>query len=518
MALSTAGGMVTPTVSAVQIDQNSSAATTFTPTGTAWNTLAPKRAGATVVIAVAIASSSVSVTTISGFGGATFVRQSQGSIGAALRFEVWQAVNVGPGNVGVYTISLSGSAVVESMMAIVEDSPQGILQSGFSNGTGTTMTTPVLTPSEANTQVIAFFGNKNSGTGYAATRPTGSTSTTAPENFLVRTGGGTITWGGIIETADVVGPLPISVTRSLGGSVPWWVGLIVMRAATVSTDDYTYQFGTGPLMNDPNSNTLPIYDVEKVSGLSDIQIASDTSDVDGVDGGVVSANFRGTKPVVLEGTLYAAAPVNESLIDTFRDGFAPSKLDKPLYIKPPGQARRALFGKVTNFQADIDQGRARGVIPFQATIEAGDPNVYGDWKAVSLPKLTFVSGGAAPTVVTNNGKATSYPIVYYWHYYASEGGPSEYLYLANYTWTGVNTQLKIPLLGISAVQGLYKIDFGTKMITCMGTAYGASTVIIGPTDPNWWGLLPGPNLISMYKTTAPIVNEPATMYYRDAWM
>lgn len=143
--------------------------------------------------------------------------------------------------------------------------------------------------------------------------------------------------------------------------------------------DFTLQFGAGGvLLNNTPTNTYdPIFDVVKITGLDSGAFRSSTKALDGRDGGIVEAEFLDPRTIVISGTVYGQTNAIGPYLDACKSNFGPSKNDQPLYIKEPGNAQRQVFCKSLGFKYDWDSVYRLNCTPFQITLIAADPVVYG---------------------------------------------------------------------------------------------------------------------------------------------
>jgi len=480
----------------------------------------PDGANASAVLVVYINDAVATVTSVSGLS-ASWTKCSDSGSGTAPRVEVWQANNLDATNTGAPAVTMSASVPIAAMFAVVNNS-DGIKSVAITTGAGSgPMVAPTVTPGEENVLGLAGVVQFTTTDFQYPTFSRPATNNSTPANWML---GGFLGINGKIRASGDAVPNYSGVAqfRSLSTDkvAPWGYVMLAMRSHAVQVDDYTYQHGdTGALLNDPNDVAPPFYDIEKVSGLSDVPIVSEQTDLDGVDGGIVTANFYGPRTVVLEGTLYANAPVSETIIDDMKTTFAPSTDDKPLHIKPAGVPRRVLLCKVTDFKSDIDNGRARGVIPFQLSLQAGDPRLYSDWKSAQLTRnnSTNLYSTYTVTTVSNLGTTVTYPVIYI-RCYSTEAATT--IKLTNKAWFGPfgNTvTFDVPVASGSTVNDfdstLYAIDMGQRRIYNVVTGAG-----VAATSHGWWGLVKGGNRITLSKAVVASVPEPATLYYRDAYI
>jgi hypothetical protein len=144
-------------------------------------------------------------------------------------------------------------------------------------------------------------------------------------------------------------------------------------------DDYEFQFGDdGVLLNAENIST-PFVDIDKVGGLDSATYRTSSKDTEGWDGSTIEAEFESKRTITINGVVYGITQAQmEPFIDQLKANFAVSKVYKPLYFKAPGVSIRRSMAKCTSgFRCDWDAMRRVAMAPFQVTLEAGDPIIYG---------------------------------------------------------------------------------------------------------------------------------------------
>lgn len=158
--------------------------------------------------------------------------------------------------------------------------------------------------------------------------------------------------------------------------------------------DYTFRLGdTGVVLND-DSLSLPFVDITRVIGLDSAPYRETARDHEGTDGGFMDAEFEKGRPIILEGTAYAAPGTLETYIDSLKYDFAPSQTLVPLYLKAPGVAERVVFVKPLGVRHDWEQVRRIGGARVQFGMFAEDPRIYTNMlQDVSIPLSGLVTDG-----------------------------------------------------------------------------------------------------------------------------
>lgn len=193
--------------------------------------------------------------------------------------------------------------------------------------------------------------------------------------------------------------------------------------------DYEVQMDDdGFVLNTDFSGTLPFVDITKISGLDSAPSRTTLHDHEGVDGGYVDSQFMTTRTVILEGIAYVDPSDPESLCDTLKYNFRPSKSSRPFYFKVPNHAVRMVRGKAQGVRYDIDTARRTGKTNIQATILCADPYIYDASPTVAAGytgapdtgfgfnlAFNFGFGGAGTTsnqiTLSNSGNHDAYPII-----------------------------------------------------------------------------------------------------------
>jgi hypothetical protein len=260
--------------------------------------------------------------------------------------------------------------------------------------------------------------------------------------------------------------------------------------------------------------------VAPLSGLDQPPIRMGAGEWAGRDGGYVSAQFYGTRVIVVNGffkgtscedgdnlrkNLIAALPIRQSL-PFFVTTFGGRHLFSQTYIK--------------DFKMDITEGGILG--KFMITLVAPDPLLYeaGDgvdpdsgWQEAPVYKLVgggYVTQydmpvqwtpGTTPTIVTNAGDVIINPQIVY-------NG-----IVTNPIITNVTTN-KFVRINITTTQPTDQliIDMDKRTVTLNG----GSVLSYRTLDSIWWGLNPGNNTISFTSSGGSDINF-ATVRWRNGY-
>jgi len=296
---------------------------------------------------------------------------------------------------------------------------------------------------------------------------------------------------------------------------------------TVTLDDNTFQLGSGPLLNNP-ANTIPIYDIESVDGISDLDITNSSDAIDGTDGSYVEGKFISGKTIVFQGTIYGTSPFNESAIDNVKSGMRDrdSNGKVPLYFKPTGQNPRSIPTTPVSFKAPYDRGRALSTVPFQLQCLTDDAYFKGmSWNTLAM---LLPATGTSRTVsgsITQNGNADAYPDIYFTISNGDMASPT-----AKFTFTELisGKSVVVDPTSIGAyynppMYGLYKLSMNDRSLT-LYTEYGTIDWSSLITTRGWWTLKPKqPTIVqatvtsTSSKTTATFGNY-ILVAAKDAWL
>lgn len=278
--------------------------------------------------------------------------------------------------------------------------------------------------------------------------------------------------------------------------------------------DYTYQYtDTGVVLNTDASLT-PFLDVLKISGLDSAPARLSTKDTEGMDGGIVEADYETIRTVVVEGTLYGTT---EAFLDTLKTNFAISTVALPFYFKSPGTPQRVLFAKSIGLRYDVEQVRALSITNFQVQLLAGDPILYASTLSTSVVNVS------AP-ITTGRGYNRLYPLSY--------GGTitSGIFFITNAGTRPVGATMvitgpvvnpivvsdtegkSIQVLISLAVGETLTIDLAGKSIILNGTANRRNLMT---ATSKWFKLQPGANQLRFNATTT--TSSQITVSWRDGW-
>lgn len=142
----------------------------------------------------------------------------------------------------------------------------------------------------------------------------------------------------------------------------------------VLTDNYTFAFtATGEILNDDSSPSSPFVDVQKVTGLDNVEYRSTEREREGMDGGFVDALYEKMRTIVIEGVIYNAT---EDYLDTLKANFAPRASVEPFYLLAPTSPERLVYCKSLGIRYAWDQARRLNMVTFQIQLKAEDPTIY----------------------------------------------------------------------------------------------------------------------------------------------
>jgi hypothetical protein len=169
--------------------------------------------------------------------------------------------------------------------------------------------------------------------------------------------------------------------------------------------DLCYQFGeTGVLLNQDNVQ-LPFIDVQTVQGLDSAPFRESEKDTEGVDGGVVEAEFETIRTIIVEGTIYATPTTIFDMLDSMKGNFGPSTVSQPFYFKMPSQSQRFVWCKSLGMRYDLNAAIRLATTAFQITLKAYDPTIYSS--------VQFsISKGLPPPATQGRGYPRIYPLGY----------------------------------------------------------------------------------------------------------
>jgi len=108
-----------------------------------------------------------------------------------------------------------------------------------------------------------------------------------------------------------------------------WIEFSADVFGTLTREQYRYMKG-GVLLN--GDAPMPFVDVESVDGLDSAPFRIAQNDREGVDGGLVIANFESIRTVTLEGTVYCNPNSIDAYLDLLRYNWQPTKKTYPLFF------------------------------------------------------------------------------------------------------------------------------------------------------------------------------------------
>lgn len=494
-------GTTPPTRNAVSVTSGSTPSASYTfasRTFTGWTS------GMPIYAIIGIASSTVTISSVSSSNGGSWSRVAQKTQGS-MRQEVWVNTTA-TSDTGTLTVNLSGSAVIAVSVRVygkadTSSAQVSIVQTSAASATYTSPT-PVISEDNAIVDMVAHINAIGGSTisVNAGVQPETLVTSIGNRNSAVAIGayGGSTIGEVSIWTTSETGSnnsSNASLTATLSTSKDYITTALVIRGARVSMTDYSYQYtDSGLLLN--NQTGSPIYDIEKVTGLSDINIDAQSADYDGAHGGYTYAKYLSVKTVVLEGTLYANS-FTESMVAALRGNFAPQGTDKAFHIAQDS-LRYIMWAKPIGFKCDIDQARARGVAPFQIQLSASDPRWYSENKYQQIATGNTVNitvGGTMPTA----------PRI--WFYNSSidlaAGAPTTYTFARGSDTITITRP---------SVAGLFVLDLAARTLEdFQGSDY---TGLI--TGRGWWVLEPGINTITLNRPGGAAGGEPFSLYYAEA--
>lgn len=244
--------------------------------------------------------------------------------------------------------------------------------------------------------------------------------------------------------------------------------------AAPDLDTYEYQFkDNGVVLNGPLAFDDAWVDIEKVTGLDMPDVISNSTDLDGMHGGFISAAFVGPRTVVLEGTVYAPPDQIDEFLDSVITNYLPSNTEFPFHYRQSGR-QFYIMAKSLGVKFDVDNLRGSGRSPIQIQLICENPI-----KRVDNPDLTISSVGVGQSL-SNHGNVETWPII-------TAVGPFTQLRIDN------TTQGKILNLSHDVPSGApVVIDTRYRSVRLSGAQIAGSI-----TTPNgWFTLQPGVNTIA----------------------
>lgn len=248
-----------------------------------------------------------------------------------------------------------------------------------------------------------------------------------------------------------------------------------------------------------NNPSKRVYVNDPIEGLDKPPIRTSRGSNTGQSGGYIGAQQYGARPVTINGSIFSS-DVAEAL--SMR-----REIQSHLPIHPNRITVRILDddGSVYTFDAylidfQMPINRARMKSLFKIELEAPDPVIYDDAAGSALETVVnqlipggvqftdtspqfdsfYFSAGSDSTTVTNTSDVTSYPII------TIEGQITDPVF-TNRT-TGESFRLEDYAVDSSAVT---VIDMANRTVKLNG----GNVLAYAPVDVNWWGLVPGDNLI-----------------------
>lgn len=265
---------------------------------------------------------------------------------------------------------------------------------------------------------------------------------------------------------------------------------VPLLGAPPTLGNYQYQYKNNGVTL--NTDALPFWDVESVTGLDFPEINPDIADLDGAHGGFIHAAYTSHRVIVIEGTLYAASDGVDSADIAMRATMIPSISSFPFYFKHPGIDRRFLLAKPLGYRSDIDTGRRLNKMPFQIQLGCEDPRIYISNTVQSPP-----SGDTR--AISNDGIIESFP-------YVSFTGT-----LTDVTFENLTYGESITFSGIGANSGDTTV-LNHENRTLVRDGLDITTTKSGG---KWWTLRPGTQNVRV--TTAP-TSTTTNIYTWSAWL
>jgi hypothetical protein len=316
--------------------------------------------------------------------------------------------------------------------------------------------------------------------------------------------------------------------------------LIVFTGEEVSVDDLTMMVTEdGPLLNSP-INTLPLYDISQMQGLSGLFISSETDQIDGADGSYVAAKFASGKTVIIDGTLYANPPIDEGLFDALKIACSPVGDDIPFIYKPNNNPPRVLMCKPIAFTADWDRGRAIGSCDFEIQLQSEDA-FSSDLALLTARTVVPTTGQTYQEQLVVTGNTESFPDIYFNVYSAEIGlGTGTYFQFLLPQWIQNNYATAADVANYSGIciisdqlaHGLYWLDCKNRMLkrahgdgtwddysSCIGIPSTGGNPLINGSGRQWPALQPQQTntLIMLRPAAGGITTDGFTVVYANAW-
>lgn len=261
-----------------------------------------------------------------------------------------------------------------------------------------------------------------------------------------------------------------------------------MAAPVLNAYEYQYM-DSGVLWN--GSASLPFIDITDVTGLDIPKIDPVVTNYDNQHGGYISAQYVGTRTIILDANLYADPNNADVIVEQLVTNFLPRTTDAPLYYRGSGIAQRYIMCKPIGFNYNLNNLRNYGVTKIQGQLQAGDPTKYIDNAVQVMTSGTNYN-------VTNSGNTITYPVF-------TIVGAFTALTLTNNTTGAVVTITTTRVGGDTTI-----VDMRSKSVTINGVRNSAVATALG-----WWGISPG---VTSYKATATGTPTSITATTASGWL
>lgn len=286
-------------------------------------------------------------------------------------------------------------------------------------------------------------------------------------------------------------------------------------------DDYEFKFGQDENAIVLNNGAacaavgMPLWDVQKVTGLDMPDVKISDKEFDGIDGGVVEAANIAMRTIVLEGVLYAHQDDSlEAYLDALKANYAPvprqanglffDPSQKPFFIKAPGVAERFVFAKPIGLKYDWDMARRFNSTPFQVILQAQVPTLFSPQLHLATANLT--ANVEQRLQVYNAGNYHSYALI---RLYQIGNTPTVYL---DHVEQGVRLSLN---LGFPTSIANRPVEINMRQRTVFVIDTPNENHRNDVADEGWWRLAPGMNTIAV---TSSVSNSGyVELLWRDEW-
>lgn len=248
-----------------------------------------------------------------------------------------------------------------------------------------------------------------------------------------------------------------------------------------------------------NNSAKRVYLKEPIEGLELPSIRTSKGSNTGQHGGYIGPQFFGQRAITLNGHIFASDVIEAKL--------KRREIQSHLPLRPAVIVVRVedddgmiytLNAALIDFKMPIEQSRFKHI--FKIELEAPDPIIYDDAAGAALEATVnqvipggvqftdttplfdefYFSAGTDSTTVTNTSMVTSYPVI------TITGQVTNPMFV-NRT-TGDSFRLAGYSVDSSAIT---IIDMGERTVTLNG----GNVFAYAPIDVDWWGLVPGDNLI-----------------------